>query len=72
MKKIVPKRRFEEFKDGEAWEQRKAIDIAPLQRGFDLPISEMKAGSYPVVMSNGIGAYHYMLNGELIQPPKVK
>ena len=52
----VPEMRFAGFTD--AWEQRKLIDIAPLQRGFDLPISEMEAGPYPVVMSNGIGAYH--------------
>lgn len=56
--KLVPKRRFKAFKDDKAWEQRKVIDIAPLQRGFDLPISEMQEGEYPVVMSNGIGAYH--------------
>ena len=41
-----------------AWEQRKLGGIAPLQRGFDLPKSKMKAGRYPVVMSNGINGYH--------------
>ncbi|MEE4564465.1 restriction endonuclease subunit S [Paenibacillus polymyxa] len=51
-----PEVRFPGFTD--AWEQRKVIDIAPLQRGFDLPVSEMEAGSYPVIMSNGVGAYH--------------
>ncbi|MDR6780679.1 type I restriction enzyme S subunit [Paenibacillus peoriae] len=51
-----PEIRFPGFTD--AWEQRKVIDIAPLQRGFDLPVSEMEAGSYPVIMSNGVGAYH--------------
>ncbi|GIO43132.1 restriction endonuclease subunit S [Paenibacillus apis] len=51
-----PEIRFPGFTD--AWEQRKVIDIAPLQRGFDLPVSEIEAGSYPVIMSNGIGAYH--------------
>ena len=40
------------------WEQRKVKDIAPLQRGFDLPIGQMEEGVYPVVMSNGIGGYH--------------
>ena len=54
--KDKPEIRFAGFTD--AWEQRKAIDIAPLQRGFDLPVSEMQEGDYPVVMSNGIGAYH--------------
>ncbi|MCI8469859.1 MAG: hypothetical protein HFJ75_10365 [Eggerthellaceae bacterium] len=47
------------------WEQRKLGEIAPLQRGFDLPSSQMKPGSYPVVMSNGIGGWHseYMVKG---------
>ena len=52
----VPEIRFAGFTD--AWEQRKAIDIAPLQRGFDLPKNKMKEGDYPVVMSNGINGYH--------------
>jgi type I restriction enzyme S subunit len=40
------------------WEQRKLGEIAPLQRGFDLPVSQMEAGPFPVVMSNGIGGWH--------------
>ncbi|MBW3080718.1 restriction endonuclease subunit S [Bifidobacterium sp. 79T10] len=32
--------------------------MAPLQRGFDLPAEKIVPGKYPVVMSNGIGAYH--------------
>ena len=51
-----PEIRFAGFTD--AWEQRKVKDIAPLQRGFDLPTSQMEEGVYPVVMSNGIGGYH--------------
>ena len=51
-----PKRRFQGFADD--WEQRRVKDIAPLQRGFDLPKDKMTAGSYPVVMSNGINGYH--------------
>lgn len=54
--KRVPKLRFPEFTDD--WEQRKCKAVAPLQRGFDLPISQMVEGEYPVVMSNGIGGYH--------------
>ena len=34
------------------------VDVAPLQRGFDLPSSAMKDGKIPVIMSNGIGGYH--------------
>lgn len=48
-----------------AWEQRKLGDVAPLQRGFDLPVNQMTPGPYPVVMSNGIGGWHskYMVKG---------
>jgi restriction modification system DNA specificity domain protein len=40
------------------WEIRRIGDFAPLQRGFDLPNSEIQSGDYPVVYSNGIGNYH--------------
>jgi len=40
------------------WEVKKIKDIAPLQRGFDLPNSELIKGKYPVVYSNGIANYH--------------
>lgn len=56
MKKKRPELRFSGFDND--WEQRKLLDVAPLQRGFDLPASQMKEGKYPVVMSNGIGGYH--------------
>lgn len=52
----TPNIRFKGFADD--WEQRKVKDIAPLQRGFDLPTSQMEEGVYPVVMSNGIGGHH--------------
>lgn len=55
-KKNIPEIRFKGFVD--EWEERKVVDVAPLQRGFDLPKSEMKVGDYPVVMSNGINGYH--------------
>jgi len=51
-----PELRFPGFTDD--WEQRKVIDVAPLQRGFDLPTSKMELGKYPVVMSNGINGVH--------------
>lgn len=40
-------------------------EVAPLQRGFDLPVNQMTLGPYPVVMSNGIGGWHskYMVKG---------
>jgi len=52
-----PEIRFKGF-SGE-WEEKKVINIAPLQRGFDLPKNKMKKGHYPVVMSNGINGFHY-------------
>ena len=43
----------------------KLIDFAPLQRGFDLPNSELRTGEYPVVYSNGVRNFHaeYMIKG---------
>ena len=32
--------------------------VAPLQRGFDLPTKDLEEGPYPVVYSNGICNYH--------------
>ena len=40
------------------WRQVKIIDFSPLQRGFDLPVDQIKEGAYPVVYSNGINNYH--------------
>ena len=40
------------------WEVERLGDIAPLQRGFDLPNREIKSGPYPVVYSNGILNHH--------------
>ncbi|TMX34389.1 restriction endonuclease subunit S [Vibrio sp. Hep-1b-8] len=40
------------------WTIRKLKDVAPLQRGFDLPTTNVIEGKYPVVYSNGIGRYH--------------
>lgn len=40
------------------WVGKKICDIAPLQRGFDLPYSQLEEGHIPVVFSNGINAYH--------------
>lgn len=47
-KKIIP--------DG--WIMKSLSEVAPLQRGFDLPNSQIKKGPYPIVYSNGILNYH--------------
>jgi len=41
------------------WEIKKMGNVAPLQRGFDLPNSNLKKGLYPVVYSNGIQNHHH-------------
>ncbi len=53
---LTGKRRLPGF-SGE-WINKRFGNIAPLQRGFDLPNSRLKQGSYPVVYSNGILNYH--------------
>jgi type I restriction enzyme S subunit len=52
----IPNLRFPEFK-GE-WEMKKLGEVAPLQRGFDLPVDNIKIGEFPVVFSNGILKHH--------------
>lgn len=42
----------------EDWELKRLKEVAPLQRGFDLPKYEIKHGEYPVCYSNGILNYH--------------
>ncbi len=54
--KFEPSLRFPEF-EGE-WIYKKVKGIAPLQRGFDLPVIDIKQGIYPVVFSNGILKTH--------------
>lgn len=40
------------------WESGPLKDFMPLQRGFDLPTTQVRSGPYPVVYSNGIARYH--------------
>ncbi len=42
----------------EGWEVKKLGEVAPLQRGFDLPNRYLEKGAYPVVYSNGVLNYH--------------
>lgn len=53
---MQPKLRFPKFSGD--WYEKKCLDIAPLQRGFDLPVANIQEGKYPVVFSNGINKYH--------------
>jgi type I restriction enzyme S subunit len=45
-------------KDYADWEEKRVKNIAPLQRGFDLPTSNIQKGDCPVVYSNGILRHH--------------
>jgi type I restriction enzyme S subunit len=40
------------------WEVKRLDQFAPLQRGFDLPSSQIQRGDYPVVYSNGVQNRH--------------
>lgn len=50
------------------WFSKKLLYVAPLQRGFDLPNSNLVPGSFPVVYSNGINFSHnsYKCEGEAV------
>ena len=48
--------RFPKF-SGE-WVRDNIFNVAPLQRGFDLPTQDIEDGEYPVVYSNGILRTH--------------
>jgi len=66
MSKLVPERRFNEF-SGE-WDKKTFFEVAPLQRGFDLPTTKIQSGNIPVVYSNGIVNYH---NKAMVKAPGV-
>lgn len=53
---LTGKRRLPGFSG--QWETRRLGDVAPLQRGFDLPTHTITEGPHPVVYSNGILNYH--------------
>ncbi|MBT3053628.1 MAG: restriction endonuclease subunit S [Candidatus Thiodiazotropha sp. (ex Codakia orbicularis)] len=57
-KEVVPRLRFPEFRDGGVWVEKLLKDVAPLQRGFDLPTHKLEFGGIPVVYSNGVQNYH--------------
>ena len=40
------------------WEVKRVDQFAPLQRGFDLPMSQIQRGDHPVVYSNGVQNRH--------------
>jgi type I restriction enzyme, S subunit len=52
----------------EDWSVKVIKDIAPLQRGFDLPTPQLERGDYSVVYSNGVMNHHA---GFMVQGPGV-
>jgi type I restriction enzyme S subunit len=56
--KTRPRLRFPEFRNTPEWKSKSLEEVAPLQRGFDLPSTELETGGVPVVYSNGIRGYH--------------
>ena len=52
----------------EDWDVSPIKKIAPLQRGFDLPKSQIRSGVIPVAYSNGVMAYH---NQAMVKGPGV-
>lgn len=40
------------------WEEKEFFDFFVLQRGYDLVLSKLRGGDYPVVTSAGISGYH--------------
>ena len=62
----VPKLRFREFKSD--WANCRLIDVAELQRGFDLPSANRVEGIVPIVSSGGITGFHCEPK---VQPPGI-
>ena len=62
----VPKLRFKEYNDD--WMACRLIDIAELQRGFDLPSTSRINGDIPVISSGGVSGFH---NTAKVEPPGV-
>ncbi len=53
---LTGKKRIPGFID--RWELKMISEIAPLQRGFDLPNRNLRLGLYPVIYSNGMLNHH--------------
>lgn len=69
-KKLVPKRRFKEFQNSDAWEQRKLGDIVDFLDGQRKPLESgtRESGIYPYYGASGIIDYvkDYLFDEELI------
>jgi type I restriction enzyme S subunit len=53
-----PRLRFPEFQNAGDWVVKPLVEIAPLQRGFDLPSDQIRPGNVPIVYSNGPKGFH--------------
>lgn len=52
----------------EGWERKKFGEYCMLKRGYDLPDSQVEQGTYPVIASTSIKAYH---NQFKVKPPVI-
>ena len=54
----MPRLRFAEFRGAGEWVAKSLEEVAPLQRGFDLPSDRINPGNVPIVYSNGVNGFH--------------
>lgn len=72
--KLVPKRRFKEFQNTSAWEQRRLGDVAEISAGGDIDKTKLSGfGKYPVIANalTNDGIIGYYENDFRIEAPAV-
>lgn len=73
-KNLVPKRRFKEFQNAHAWEQRRLGDVAEISAGGDIDKTKLSGfGKYPVIANalTNDGIIGYYENDFRIEAPAV-
>lgn len=73
-KNLVPKRRFKEFQNTSAWEQRRLGDVAEISAGGDIDKTKLSGfGKYPVIANalTNDGIIGYYENDFRIEAPAV-
>lgn len=65
-KKLIPKRRFKEFQNSEAWEQRKLGEMATISTGYPFNSNEFdEKGNYLVITNGNIQNDSPTVNGHI-------
>ena len=70
-KRLVPVRRFKEFENSAAWEQRKLGEVSPLRGGFAFKSAEFCESGVPVVRISNIQSKG-IVGGKFIYYPEQK